>query len=395
MTLCNADGGVAEMSGNGMRCLAWVAARAGLGDGERARRRHRRRAPHRRRSTVDARRRRRRAPTSTWARSRSTRRRSRSTPTSPFDLEATFHGATYRGRRRRHRQPAPRAASSTIPTPARVTAARSARSSTTRASRTRTNVEFVARAPGPTRSRCGCGSAASARRCRAAPARARRPRSRTGAGSSASASRVHVPGGELAVELGDTVRLGGPVVHVFDVDVDLDAPSERCGLAMSRPRRPGRRPPPAHRDRGRPRASSSSARCSSAPASGRATPEEAEASLDELALLADTAGAEPVESVLQRRDTPDPATYIGKGKAEELRELADALDVDVVIFDDELTPAQQRNLEKLFARRRRRPRRADPRHLRPARDEPGGHGAGRARAAPLPVAAPARPRHSS
>jgi GTP-binding protein HflX len=78
--------------------------------------------------------------------------------------------------------------------------------------------------------------------------------------------------------------------------------------------------------------------------------DDAEASLAELALLADTAGADPVESVLQRRDSPDPATYIGKGKADELRGLADALDVDVVIFDDELSPAQQRNLEKLFGR---------------------------------------------
>jgi GTP-binding protein HflX len=76
--------------------------------------------------------------------------------------------------------------------------------------------------------------------------------------------------------------------------------------------------------------------------------EAAEASLDELALLVDTAGADPVEVVLQRRDTPDPATYIGSGKAKELQELADALDVDLVVFDDELTPAQQRNLEKLF-----------------------------------------------
>jgi GTP-binding protein HflX len=83
---------------------------------------------------------------------------------------------------------------------------------------------------------------------------------------------------------------------------------------------------------------------------GTRSTDEAEASLDELSLLADTAGAEPVERVLQRRDTPDPATYIGKGKAEELRALAEALDVDVVIFDDELSPAQQRNLEKLFAR---------------------------------------------
>jgi GTPase len=76
--------------------------------------------------------------------------------------------------------------------------------------------------------------------------------------------------------------------------------------------------------------------------------EAAEASLEELALLADTAGAEPVELVLQRRDTPDPATYIGSGKARELQEVADALDIDLVVFDDELTPAQQRNLERLF-----------------------------------------------
>lgn len=83
---------------------------------------------------------------------------------------------------------------------------------------------------------------------------------------------------------------------------------------------------------------------------GQRTTEDAEASLDELARLADTAGADPVAIELQRRDTPDPALYVGKGKAEELRELAEALDVDVVIFDDELTPAQQRNLEKLFER---------------------------------------------
>jgi GTPase len=77
--------------------------------------------------------------------------------------------------------------------------------------------------------------------------------------------------------------------------------------------------------------------------------EEAEESLDELARLVDTAGAEPVELVLQRRDRPDPATYIGSGKAKELQELAQALDVDLVVFDDELTPAQQRNLEQLFS----------------------------------------------
>ena len=81
---------------------------------------------------------------------------------------------------------------------------------------------------------------------------------------------------------------------------------------------------------------------------GTRNAEEAESSLVELARLTDTAGALPVESVLQRRDHPDPATYVGSGKAQELRALADALDIDVVVFDDELTPAQQRNLEKIL-----------------------------------------------
>lgn len=83
---------------------------------------------------------------------------------------------------------------------------------------------------------------------------------------------------------------------------------------------------------------------------GDAGPEEAEASLNELALLTETAGADPVERALQRRDTPHPATFIGKGKVAELRQLAEALDLDLVVFDVELSPAQQRNLEKLFQR---------------------------------------------
>jgi GTPase len=83
---------------------------------------------------------------------------------------------------------------------------------------------------------------------------------------------------------------------------------------------------------------------------GARSVEEAELSLVELGLLTDTAGADPVETVLQRRDRPDPATYVGRGKAEELHEVAEALDVDVVVFDDELSPAQQRNLEKLLER---------------------------------------------
>ena len=80
------------------------------------------------------------------------------------------------------------------------------------------------------------------------------------------------------------------------------------------------------------------------------TPDEAEASLDELAQLVDTAGADVVARVVQRRQAPDPATYVGKGKAQELHELSLAVDSDTVVFDDDLTPAQQRNLEKILGR---------------------------------------------
>jgi GTP-binding protein HflX len=80
------------------------------------------------------------------------------------------------------------------------------------------------------------------------------------------------------------------------------------------------------------------------------TIEEVEASLHELGLLVDTAGADEVARVIQRRDTPDPATYIGRGKAQELRAVSEATDADTVVFDDELTPAQQRNLEKVLGR---------------------------------------------
>jgi len=78
--------------------------------------------------------------------------------------------------------------------------------------------------------------------------------------------------------------------------------------------------------------------------------DQAEASLEELAALADTAGADEAERVLQRRHEPDPATFVGKGKAEELRDISNVVDADTVIFDDELSPAQSRNLEKILGR---------------------------------------------
>ncbi len=71
-------------------------------------------------------------------------------------------------------------------------------------------------------------------------------------------------------------------------------------------------------------------------------------SLAELALLADTAGVETVGQITQRVDRIDAATFIGSGKAEEARLLVEELEANVVIFDDELSPRHQRELEKLF-----------------------------------------------
>ena len=72
--------------------------------------------------------------------------------------------------------------------------------------------------------------------------------------------------------------------------------------------------------------------------------------LNELCRLVDTAGADVVEIIIQRRTSPDPATFIGKGKANEIYQLAESLDADTIVFNDELTPAQQFNLEKIFHR---------------------------------------------
>jgi GTP-binding protein HflX len=71
-------------------------------------------------------------------------------------------------------------------------------------------------------------------------------------------------------------------------------------------------------------------------------------SMEELAQLATTAGAEVIGSGSQKLDRPQAGTFIGKGKAAEFAELCKAEKVDTVIFDDELSPAQSRNLEQLF-----------------------------------------------
>ena len=75
------------------------------------------------------------------------------------------------------------------------------------------------------------------------------------------------------------------------------------------------------------------------------TAADAENSMAELALLAETAGSEVLEAVYQRRQTPDPATYVGRGKVEGIGEIVAATGADTVICDGELAPSQLRNLE--------------------------------------------------
>lgn len=72
----------------------------------------------------------------------------------------------------------------------------------------------------------------------------------------------------------------------------------------------------------------------------------AEEHLDELARLVETAGGEVVGRFVKERAAPDPATFVGKGSVEEIGEAAGRLDADLVVFDDELSPAQVRNLEE-------------------------------------------------
>ncbi|MFN3694303.1 MAG: GTPase HflX [Ignavibacterium sp.] len=79
--------------------------------------------------------------------------------------------------------------------------------------------------------------------------------------------------------------------------------------------------------------------------------ETVEEHIDELEELASTAGAETIFKIVQSKRGIDPAFYIGKGKAEELAQLIELNEINIVIFDDDLTPVQVRNLEKLFNRK--------------------------------------------
>jgi GTP-binding protein HflX len=106
-------------------------------------------------------------------------------------------------------------------------------------------------------------------------------------------------------------------------------------------------------------AQAAAARDAAVPVTGAAVPDgrpsipefDAEESLAELRTLAESAGAEVVGEILQRRDRPDPATLVGGGKLKEIAGAAASVDADVVLFDHDLSPSQQRNIEKVIERR--------------------------------------------
>jgi diaminopimelate epimerase len=219
MVLHNADGGRAEMTGNGSRCLAWVAHRLALGDGKRL--------------VVDTDGGRREIDLEldpvTDAVVHATVDMGPVTfdpaeipldAPSPFDLESTYHGTTYRG-------DAAGIANPHLvlfvddPETARVTQHGPHLEHDARFPR-RTNVEFVAVGPGDDELRMrvwergvgetlSCGTGA----CAAAAAAHHR-------GLVGDRVVVHVRGGDLVVDLGTTIRLGGPVRHVFDVTLDRE-----------------------------------------------------------------------------------------------------------------------------------------------------------------------------
>ena len=78
------------------------------------------------------------------------------------------------------------------------------------------------------------------------------------------------------------------------------------------------------------------------------TQEQAYEYLDELAFLAKTAGAQLIRNFTQRLSRPDNKTFIGKGKMSEIKLYVEENQIDVLIFDDDLTPSQIRNIEKMY-----------------------------------------------
>jgi len=81
------------------------------------------------------------------------------------------------------------------------------------------------------------------------------------------------------------------------------------------------------------------------------TVEQVDDHLDELAFLARTAGIETRKMFTQKLDAPDPRTFLGKGKIQEVKEYVDEHEIDMIIFDDDLSPSQMRNIEKHFEKK--------------------------------------------
>jgi len=218
MLLFNADGGIAEMSGNGMRALAWAAARAGLGaDGTLVvdtggGRRHVELTRDRATGAVVA------ATVDMGSVTFDPERIPVATD-SPFGITADYHGTRYEGDAAGMGNPH-LVLFVDDPASARVTQHGPHLERDDRFPR-RTNVEFVRVTPGAADEldmrvwergvgeTLSCGTGA----CAVTAVAHRR-------GLVGEQVVVHVPGGDLVVELGDTVRLGGPVVHVFDVEVE-------------------------------------------------------------------------------------------------------------------------------------------------------------------------------
>ena len=237
---------------------------------------------------------------------------------SPFDLEATVHGVTYRGDAASDGQPASRAASSTIPQ-SRGSRRTGRCSSTTRASRTaRTSSSSRSPAPDALTMRVwergvgetlSCGTGA----CAAAAVAHRR-------GLVGDRVQVDVPGGDArgrarrhrAPRRSGRARLRRRDRHRVSRRV-----RRRDLVGRTRTASAGASPRPRSTS-----AASASARCSSAPATARTTSRKRRRRSTSSCCSPIPRAPSRSTRVLQRRTTPDPATYIGKGKAEELRELA-------------------------------------------------------------------------
>jgi GTP-binding protein HflX len=150
---------------------------------------------------------------------------------------------------------------------------------------------------------------------------------------------------EAAVDAVSRPRLAGEAERAFLVGVEFRShPTRPAGAAESAEDaagKPNRIPPQARQAR-------SASKTVRLEADDHAVPFNAEESLAELRELASSAGAVVVGEVLQRRDRPDPATLIGRGKVEEIAAAAKMAEANVIIFDHELSSSQLRNLEREF-----------------------------------------------